>query len=65
MKGYCKIHAIAHCQECDWTEEHYEKAQSAGKYHNKKTGHKVCVEVGYFIMYNSKLKDKTLCKKQE
>ena len=53
MKGYCRIHAIANCEKCDWREEDYRKAQRAASIHNKKTGHKGILEVGYFKCYEN------------
>lgn len=38
------IGCIAQCSNCDWTEEHYEKATRAAADHARKTGHIVHVE---------------------
>lgn len=41
------VHAIAHCQDCDWEEEWYLDAQKKASQHHRKTGHEVHVETGY------------------
>ena len=46
MKGYKTVHYIAHCRDCDWTNEDYRRAgKEAGKHH-KETGHKIDLEIG-------------------
>ena len=41
------IGAMAHCQECEWNDEHYETAQKAAAKHFKDTGHEVHIETVY------------------
>ncbi len=41
-----KIHAIAKCRICNWEEQNYQTAQAKARYHFKKYGHIVDVEVG-------------------
>ena len=50
------IHAIAHCRNCDWTEEDVNIALKKGREHSKKTGHIVDVEVGRWYVYGEKEK---------
>lgn len=40
------IHAIAHCDECDFQQELYTTAAREATKHVKKTGHTVSVELG-------------------
>lgn len=46
MKGYKKIHHIAHCQDCKWEEEDYNLATSKANRHFKETGHTIDLEIG-------------------
>ena len=52
--GKYLIHAIAQCQDCDWSEEDYKVAQKRAREHAKKTGHTVDLETGYWQQYNPK-----------
>lgn len=45
------VHAIAKCEDCDFTDEYYLTAVDNGRKHNKNTGHKVTVEVGFVYKY--------------
>lgn len=45
------IHAIAICNECNFEETDYKKAQCDGRKHWLKTGHKVTIETGYCQIY--------------
>ena len=51
MGFYKLVHAIAHCQDCDWNEEDFNKAQIDARKHHKKTGHEVVVETGLIGTY--------------
>lgn len=51
MKGYKKIHAIAHCRDCNFKDEDFQTAQETARKHNKEKGHTVDVEIGYWRMY--------------
>jgi len=46
-------HKIAQCQECDWTDEDYNKAYQKAVYHSRKTGHEVHIETAHLL----KIKD--------
>lgn len=41
------IHAIAHCEICNFEEDNYLTARKLGIEHYKKTGHTVSIETGY------------------
>jgi len=58
MSKYILIHAIAQCSDCDWTEEHYLKAQNEARKHYLKTGHQIIVETGSTFTYERKIKRK-------
>lgn len=51
MKGFHKIHAIAHCSDCDWKEEDFRIATRKGRIHHKNTNHEVNVEIGLWKKY--------------
>jgi len=46
MKGYQKVHHIAHCQDCKWEEGDYIIASKEANKHFKKTGHTIDIEIG-------------------
>jgi hypothetical protein len=48
MKGYKRIHGIAHCEECDWQEEGYLICIKEAEKHHKDTGHKIAIELGFY-----------------
>ena len=48
MKGYTRIHGIAHCQDCDWRDEDFEKCVKEAEKHHKETGHTIDIELGYW-----------------
>lgn len=48
------IHALAFCQDCDWSEEWFPIAVKKAQIHAKQTGHTVDVETGYTQTYNPK-----------
>ena len=50
------IHAIANCSDCEWRCENYLSAQVKARRHNRETGHKVMVELGYRTVYERKKK---------
>ena len=54
MGFYKLVHAIAHCQDCDWKEEDFNEAQKEGRKHHLKTGHEVVIETGLTGTYNRK-----------
>lgn len=45
------IHGIAHCTECDWSEEDYLTVQKRAAQHARTTGHKVTADLGYIVEY--------------
>ena len=49
---YSKVHAIATCSECDWSDEDYRTATQTANKHCKDYGHTVRVEkaVGYDLV---------------
>lgn len=51
------IHAVAECEDCDFVDGYFLTAQKSGRNHAIKTGHTVCIETGYAITYNKKLRD--------
>ena len=52
MSGPRLVHAIAHCQECDWEARcDFWKVSQQARYHHKKTGHIVMLELGYAKTY--------------
>jgi hypothetical protein len=54
MKGYSRIHGIAHCSECDWQEEDYRTVLKNSKKHHKETGHEINIELGYWRKIEAK-----------
>jgi len=48
MKGYTRLHAIAHCRDCDWIEEGYLIAPKLAIKHHKETGHGIDIELGFW-----------------
>ena len=46
MKGYKRVHGLAHCQDCDWSEEGFMIFAFEAKKHHKKTGHEIALEIG-------------------
>lgn len=54
MKGYHLTHTVARCEECEWENGWYLDAQRTGRNHHLKTGHRVVIEIGYFIAYEHK-----------
>ena len=49
-----KVHALANCRDCKWSEEDYTTAVARGRYHANKTGHTVDIETGYVWILNEK-----------
>lgn len=47
MKGYKRIHGIAHCKDCEWQEEGYVVCVLEAQKHHKKTGHEISIELGF------------------
>lgn len=47
------IHAVADCQECDWTDHDYRTSQKSARRHHIKTGHRVHTETGYCGEYKN------------
>lgn len=53
MKGWSRIHAYAHCEECDWDYTditqgvHYHKIGEKAQCHANETGHKVSGEISF------------------
>lgn len=45
-------HVVATCHSCEKDWQNYKTARQLAYAHAKKTGHKVTVEIGYFIKYN-------------
>ena len=45
------VHAIAQCADCAFEEGDYQLAQTMGRSHHVKTGHKVTIETGYCQIY--------------
>lgn len=56
MKGYKKIHAMAKCRNCDWSNGDFTIAQIEAKKHCKETNHLVDVEIGYWRLFINKQK---------
>lgn len=54
MKGYAKVHALANCRDCDWSDEWFLTAPVNGRKHNDKTGHAVSLEIGYCKEFEKK-----------
>lgn len=50
------VHVIAHCEECNWTDEDFKTAQRQARLHSYKTGHAVHVEVGRVYTVQSERK---------
>jgi hypothetical protein len=46
------IHGIAHCTQCDWSEEDYLTVQRRAAQHARTTGHKVTADLGYIVEYD-------------
>lgn len=47
------IHAIAECKDCNGRWEWFLTAQKLAAAHAKKTGHRVILELGYFVEYTA------------
>jgi hypothetical protein len=53
MKGWNRIHAYAHCDECDWDYTdicdgiHHHKIGVEAQRHADETGHRVSAEIGF------------------
>lgn len=53
MKGWNRIHAYAHCEDCDWDYTdirkgvHHHKIGVEAQRHANKTGHRVLAEIGF------------------
>ena len=45
------IHAIADCSDCKFVDEYYLTAQKSGRQHHLKTGHRVILDLGYYMEY--------------
>lgn len=52
-----KVHALANCRDCKWSEEDYETAVRKGREHANKTGHTVDIETGYVWTLNDNSKE--------
>ena len=48
-----KVHAVAYCQDCDWSCDNHNEAVKKAYSHAQKTGHYVVVETGYVQHYNN------------
>jgi hypothetical protein len=46
------IHGIAHCTQCDWSNEDYLTVQRRAAQHACVTGHKVTADLGYIVEYS-------------
>jgi FixJ family two-component response regulator len=51
VRGAGLIHGIAHCTQCDWSEEDYLRVQRRAAQHARTTGHKVTADLGYIVEY--------------
>lgn len=45
------VHGIAHCTECEWSEDDYLTVRRRAASHARRTGHRVSAEVGYAVEY--------------
>jgi hypothetical protein len=53
-KSFGVVHAIAECEDCDWTAFGYKNAQAIAAKHAKVHGHRVHVEVGMDGTYDGR-----------
>ena len=60
MKGWSRIHAYAHCDECDWDYSdiisgiHHHRIGEKSQKHANETGHKVSAEIGFIKDFTAK-----------
>ena len=50
--SYGVVHAVVHCEDCDWTTESYKNAQAIAAKHAKKYKHRVTGELGIGFHYD-------------
>jgi hypothetical protein len=61
MKGWLRIHAYAHCNDCAWTytdidkDGHHHKLGKEAQKHTDKTNHTVIAEIGFEKEFKQKL----------
>jgi len=51
------VHFIAHCQDCEWLSEDYNKGPQEASKHAAKTGHEIVGEYGYSFEYKRQEED--------
>jgi len=52
--SYGVVHAIVHCEDCEWKTYSYKNAQAIAKIHAQKHRHSVCGELGIAFSYNGR-----------
>ena len=53
-KSFGVVHAIAECEDCEWSSQMYKNAQANAARHAKAKGHRVHVEVGLDGYYDGR-----------
>lgn len=50
--SYAVVHAVIHCEDCEWSTNSYKNAQAIAKIHAKKYSHRVSGELGIALSYD-------------
>lgn len=56
--SYGVIHAVVHCEDCEWETYSYKNAQAIAKIHAQTHGHKVEGELGIAFGYDGRTDEK-------